>query len=313
MASTQSTERARLNLGHGPGSRGNGCDICLEEMRDNDATITHVACQNTFHKSCFDSWAESTNRWANLSSSQYTTTTCPKCRATVNIRSMSQLTSPLEDSRRRFRESLESLADRALQRARELAPQHPRTALNLTTAECEMYDYAMTDTRESTMVRVTVAWQHHFCAQNDRARTWLVEYFVRLREAQMLPPENLARSLTSIYIATVEKPSRVYIRAVDSELREGERATDLEIIDEEGNRRPRKWVVDSYIRDPTEFIVTLQRRTRSIRELLALDLWHMHEVQNNLISRVQREVRRRSLSNAPRPSPRQLPVRSEWP
>jgi len=73
-----------MRYGHGAGIRGSECEICREQITDNDATITHMACENTFHRTCLDEWGESC-----IHNGEFAT--CPKCRARLSDLQLSDI------------------------------------------------------------------------------------------------------------------------------------------------------------------------------------------------------------------------------
>jgi hypothetical protein len=109
-------EAGTFGLDHGV--RGNNGDICMDVMKADDGTVTHVPCENAFHRACFE-------EWANTNFSNLTSPTCPTCRANVAMRSVEA-----------------SLGDPPTVLPLPLPPLGERS---LTTMQSQMYDFDMGD------------------------------------------------------------------------------------------------------------------------------------------------------------------------
>lgn len=260
-----------LKTGTGPGVRGKTCDICMEAVGDDHPSISHVACQNTFHQTCFNAWADHTF-------SLSVPTTCPKCRVALRC----PPTSSVPDS----------LAGSQFYAAAPwpIPPQHCRSfsERRLTTVESEMYDYVMGDGCPTTALLDRVD------RDGERAQAWLADYFIRLSRAQNLNDNDaFARIAEACDTARRALPTLERADTFRDEIGPDEVATDREIIDSMGNRRPRPSLVRFFENRPrhahewlTSYMVHTQRQ-------LGLDIDLMNEVKETFLASVRRALQAR--------------------
>ncbi|KAF7502560.1 hypothetical protein GJ744_005499 [Endocarpon pusillum] len=260
-----------LRIGTGPGIRGETCDICMEAMRDDHASISHVACQNTFHKTCFDAWV-------GCNFSQSVPATCPKCRATLS----SPAPFPLPD---RLAESpFYAVAPWPIY------PPEVRSfsERGLATTESEMYDYFVGAGFPTT------AFLDRVGRDNERASVWIADYFIRLSRAQ-----NLNDNEAFAHVARVgdnARNSQFTEEEVDTFLEEvgpGEVATDCEIIDSMGTRRPRPSVVRFFDNNPGPAYRWLTSNMAHTQRELGLDIGQMNVVKSAFLASVRQALQAR--------------------
>lgn len=258
-----------IRLGNGSGTRGSTCDICTEVMRDSDATATHISCENTFHTTCFDDWTETNHR-------QGSSTTCPKCRATLSRPDplsafFAGNSSDITPHFPVYPPDLRSFAERPV-----------------TTAESEMYDYTQVEASPGP------ALLDLFDTQRERARNWIGDYFVRLSRAQNLTNnEALIRLLDMWSRMGTSSVTHEQIVAFLGDIAPEEVATDLEIIDQMGRRRPRLSIVNFFENEPHEARDWLDARMTHTQRELGLDLDLMHQFREEFLTDVRRELRAR--------------------
>jgi Ring finger domain len=265
-----STDLRDVMAGLGPGTRGNGCDICMEEIGVDDATITHINCENTFHKTCFDEWTDS-------NFVQHRTTTCPKCRMALNEPHPTLFDTLFGAPHSPFPPAIPSF-----------------TVPRLTTVQSDMYDYDITmrDSNEEGGFP-TPALLHHFQTDQHSATLWVGDYFVRLRQAQNLSNEEAIARVIDCYLILDQAPVPESMDELEDQLEEGDIVTDLEIIDESGDRRIRPDVLDFFEEEPRRARDWLKCRMARTQRELALDYHQMHHLRRDFIRDVHREIRSR--------------------
>jgi Ring finger domain len=263
-----------IKVGTGPGTRGNECEICMEVIEDGDASISHISCENTFHRACLDDWTKSNYV-------QVRSTCCPKCRGF--------LTGPGPTL---FGFSFDQIAPFP-------PPPAPFTGRLLTTLDLEMYDYAMQPTDSITNDVPTPALIHRLQTRRSEFSTWVADYFLRQRRAQNLTNSQTISRILDCYLLFDRSiprgpgPLADGLGVIHAEVGAGEAATDLEIIDDRGHRRPRPSVVDFFVGQPDEARAWLRRRTTATQVELGLNPDHAHKFWRRFERSVKREIRRR--------------------
>jgi Ring finger domain len=256
-----------LRFRSGPGIRGNDCDICTEPIAHDEDTVTHIACKHTFHRACFKEWADTNYQ-------QSTVTTCPQCRATL---SSLPPTSPASDSGEDRHFHLFSIA--------------PREGLP-TTSKAEMYDCDMrvVDLRGNFP---GAAFIHHYYGFAAHWCRWLSDYFIRYRFAHQLSSVQVAPLILEQRLLLERTRTGVETSILVCELRMGEDATDLEIINvQSGERRPRPSVIAFYMENPQQGGEWLRDRMAFTQQELSLNLDEMYQIQQRFESHVYREIGR---------------------
>lgn len=272
-----------VTVGSGPGTRGETCDICIEVINFSDETVTHNTCENTFHKACFD-------ERANSNSSRRASATCPKCRARL---SRPETTSVWHHFH-------------ALQASNEGSPttgQSDVRARPLTTVQADMYDYSMQINSVQDGLPTpeffgfpTPALFHHIETNRPQAIEWVSDYFTRLAQAQNLSSEEFIAHVVRYYLMMEQVPQATILQethVINDEVEEREMATDLEVVDEEGRRRPRPSVVDFFEEHPLRARDWLRRRMGRTQRELFLDYEQMHELRRSFVRSVERAIRSR--------------------
>ena len=262
-----------VRVGTGPGLRDKECEICREEIKDEDSSISHLSCANTFHRGCLDDWTKS--NYALVRS-----TSCPKCRALL-----------YGPGPTLFGISSNQVAP--------VSPSAPLTGPTLTTSEIEMYDYIMQPTESSTNDFPTPALIHRLQTRRSEFSAWIADYFLRQRQAQNFSNNQIVSRIMDCYLIfdralpRDQVPLAKGLRVIHDEIRPGEAATDLEIVNDRGDRRPRPSVVEFYMEQPDEACAWLRRRTAATQTELRLDLGLMREFRWRFEKNVQREIERR--------------------
>jgi Ring finger domain len=283
-ASTMSSfEFREIRLAHGPRTRTNDCEICREPISDTDPTSTHVACSDTFHATCFNAWADSCSRLDDL-------TTCPKCRATFTISNQAAVVLECLSNPDQAAGFLEHLV---LITFANLPPTLP---------ESEIYDYSMGDDFP------TPAFVELIRADSNRGDELTADYLVRLIQAQDLDPAQFVARQAGINHRIGQGAAdndTVDDYLADMLLLPDQVATDLESIDDAGQRRPRDSVVDRFEREPEQARAWLDAHLNGTRVELHLDQNGMDQVRAAFLQRVdlalqaRRQAREKAAGTAP--------------
>jgi hypothetical protein len=192
----------------------------MDVMKANDGTVTHVPCENAFHRACLE-------EWANTNFSNHTSPTCPKCRANVAVPRMRSVEASLGDPPTALPLPLPPFGERSL-----------------ATVQSQMYDFDMRDAARHGVGFPTPAYFHCFNTHRRRWVEWLSDYFVRLSQAQVLDQLQAVTRVVDCYMLMSRADVEDGILTLRNELQEGEWATDLQIIEPTGERRPRPSVVN---------------------------------------------------------------------
>ncbi len=261
------TQMRGMFVGQGPGSRRSNCDICIEQIESTEAVVTHDACDNTFHMSCFGEWVASNQR-------QGLPTTCPMCRV--------QLTGILEDS------EWEDFASIQEASASQYIHPPPFNDESLATARAQMYEYEMLGDEFPTPALI-----HLFDTQGDAGIRWMGDYLSRQMQAQSLSPAEAANRLRTALVVLDNVDMDYRLSVLEDELQEdGEWATDFEVVENSGRRRPRRYLVNYFQVNPTRARDWLHDRIERTQHELNLDDVTMHEFTATILESVRREIER---------------------
>ena len=129
---------------------------------------------------------------------------------------------------------------------------------------------------------------------NERARAWIADYFIRLSRAQNLNDnEAFARVARA---GDTARHARFTEEEVDTFLEEvgpGEVATDREIIDSMGTRRPRPSVVRFFDNNPRHADEWLTSNMAHTQRELGLDIGQMNVVKEAFLVSVRQALQAR--------------------
>jgi Ring finger domain len=236
-----------MRFAHGPGIRGNECEICREEMTAENCTVTHVACENTFHTPCLNGWASACLRNSEA-------LTCPKCRATLGEFILTDVI------------------------------RIPFNVLPAMLPDEDMYDYSMGRDFPTPAfmqyMRVDpeagVTYMSDYLIRLARVQD-LTNAEVNARQANFML--RLSRGVTD------DDAMREHL--AETRDLDAARITDLEIIDDDGTRTPLDSFMEFFESEPVQARTWLETRYSGIRDDLHLDRDVMVLVRNNILHRVE--------------------------
>lgn len=225
-----------MRLQQGPGARRNECPICATVFEADAITVIHGACENTFHKSCLDDWADCLYQQRRVG-------TCPLCRISIG--------DPLE--------------------MRHIMKSH-----DLNTSEDEMWDFDLNYLDVDRCIMLSPGMVHRWYFDKAGADAWLLDFFTRLRWAQNLSIDQARCRLCFYIKLLRNADPYMEMFELRGAVAPGEALTDLEIIDRHGNRRPRDSLVVLYRLDTNEAQLKIRERMVEIRQTLGLSFESMN-------------------------------------
>jgi hypothetical protein len=162
-----------------------------------------------------------------------------------------------------------------------------------------MYDFDMGDAARHGVGFPTPACFHYFHTHRRRWAEWLSDYFVRLSQAQGFDQLQAVTRVVDCYMLMSRANVEDGIRTLQNELQEGEWATDLQIIEPTGERRPRPSVVNFFQAEARLAHDWLRDRMFRTQRELVLDFHQMNQIKAAYLESVRREIRmRRMLGHA---------------